>query len=201
MSNALGKGGSTYGTQNGADNSKLQQMFVCPTASTERASVPAFRVERRLHYTSHPRLMPRLDDKDLSKSTQPLLKPYKMGQIKRASEIVLIFDGAQITQQLDGNCFAVATSLDQDGLYFASTSGSKQWNYLLVKDGMNLDQAIYTPNQDWPSGAANSANIRWRHGKSDGANFLFADGHADTLRLKKNVNADLKMRNVYVNDK
>jgi prepilin-type N-terminal cleavage/methylation domain-containing protein/prepilin-type processing-associated H-X9-DG protein len=201
MSSALGKGGNTYADQNGAETSKLQQMFVCPTASTERATAPSLRVERRLHFACHPRLMPRLDDKDLSKTSQPLLKPYKMGGIKRASEIVLIFDAAQIMQQLDGNCFAVANSLDQDGLYYASTSGAKMWNYLLVKDGMNLDQAIYTPNQDWPSGVAGSANIRWRHGRNDAGNFLFADGHADSLKLKKNVNTDLKMRNVYVNDK
>lgn len=200
MSGALGKGGSTYGTQSGADASKLQQMFVCPSASTERASSPALRVERRLHYASHPRLMPRLDDKDLSKASQPLMKPYKLGSIKRSSEITLIFDAAQITQQLDGNCFAVATNLDQDGLYYAQDSGPKQWNYLLVKDGLKLDVAVYTPNQDWPSGAAGSANLRWRHGRNDSANFLYADGHADSLKLKKNVNADLKMRNVYVND-
>lgn len=204
MSNALGKGGNTYGTQSGADASKLQQMFVCPSASTERASVIAFRVERKLHYASHPRLMPNLDEPDLAKPPQ-LLRPYKIGSIRRASEIILIFDAAQITQELDGNAYAVGLNIDQTGLRSNATSGAKQWNYLLVKEGLDLSQPVYTTNQDWPSGSAaqpvGGAQIRWRHGRNDAGNFLFADGHADSLKLKKNANTDLKMRNVYVNDK
>src|SRR5256885_3486160 len=56
QSNALGRGGGTVGTNVGVDTTRLQQMFTCPTAIQEFV-----KVTRRLHYSCHPRLMPRLE--------------------------------------------------------------------------------------------------------------------------------------------
>jgi prepilin-type processing-associated H-X9-DG protein len=203
MGNALGKGGTTYGTQAGNDANRLQPMFACPSAIEN----PTPTTERKLHYSCHPRLMPRLDDKDLSKpaTTPPtLLKPYKYGSVKRSSEVILVFDGSQILSPppigLGGNAYAVANNIDQDGLYRGDSQQGRSWNYLLTgKPNMSLSVAIFTPNSDWPGGGPSHADIRWRHGRNDTANFLFVDGHADSIRLKKNVNADLKLNNLYVN--
>lgn len=199
LSSALGKGGNTYGTQNGADTSKLQEMFVCPSGNPNvQAEIP-----RKLHYSSHPRLMPRLDDRDLSKPQSPtiqLLQGYLISKIKRSSEMILVFDAAQITTQLNGNAFAVANGLDDDGLYRGDTQQGRSWNYLLNKPGLNIGIAIFTPNRDAPFGGARVANIRWRHGREDIANFLYADCHAETRRLKLNANAEVKLLNVYVDN-
>ena len=64
-----------------------------------------------------------------------------------------------------------------------------------------LDAAVFTANKDSSNGGPNIAEVRWRHGKNDTCNFLFVDGHADGIRLKKLVNSDLKLRNFYVNPK
>jgi prepilin-type N-terminal cleavage/methylation domain-containing protein/prepilin-type processing-associated H-X9-DG protein len=198
MSNALGRGGQTVGETVGTDGRRLDQMFTCPTANQDFQ-----KVLRRIHYSSHPRLMPRLEDKDGSKPGTPFLTPYKIGSIKRSYEVILVFDGSQLISPapvgLDGNATAVANGLDQDGLYRSDFTQGRQWYFMLARPTDDLSKAVFTPNQDWPGGGSGHADIRWRHGKNDTANFLFVDGHADSIRLKKGVNADIKMRNVFVN--
>jgi prepilin-type N-terminal cleavage/methylation domain-containing protein/prepilin-type processing-associated H-X9-DG protein len=202
MSSALGKGGDTVSNQT-TDTTKLQQMFICPTASDNHSSNPATTTTRKLHYSSHPRLMPRLDDNVGAGvgTTAQLLTPYKFGSVRRSSEIILIFDGSQIFQGCDGNAYPVGNNIDQDGLYRTDSQQGRSWNNLVYNFSIRLDVAVFTPNSDWPTGGPSHADVRWRHGRNDTANFLFVDGHADSIRLKKNVNADLKLRNLYVNAK
>lgn len=197
LSSALGKGGNTYGTQEGSDRTKLQDAFACPAASTD-SSNPIGNIPRKLHYSSHPRLMPNLDDYDLSRPARPLLQPWKMSKVRRSSEIILIFDGAQVFNSNYGNAFAVGNGLDQDGLYRGDTQQGRSWNYLLTKPGLDLGAPVFTTNKDAQVGGAGVASIRWRHGKNDLANFVFADGHAEGRRLKFGSNAELKLRNVYL---
>jgi prepilin-type N-terminal cleavage/methylation domain-containing protein/prepilin-type processing-associated H-X9-DG protein len=201
LSTVMSRGGSTSGEQ-GTAPATAQGAFICPTAKMDfRSEVPALTTERRLHYSAHPRLMPRLDDRvpPGAGGVPVLLKPYKMGSVRNSSEIIMIFDGAQIQQTCDGNAFPVATGLDQDGLYRNTAMQGRIWNNLIAAPGLNLSVAIFTPNADWQTGGSSRADIRWRHGRNDTANFVFADGHAETIRLKKNVNADLKLKNIYVN--
>jgi prepilin-type processing-associated H-X9-DG protein len=65
---------------------------------------------------------------------------------------------------------------------------------------LRLSDAVYTPNRDVqvPGPGVNAADIRWRHGRNDIGNFLFADCHAETRRLKFGVNAEVKLLNFYV---
>src|SRR5205823_1169061 len=109
--------GDTAGTVTSDDLEKFKGTFICPTASPERGGDPSFTTRRRLHYASHPRLMPRLDDRDNAKSTTPptYLTPYKISSIKRSAEIALIWDASQIMRGQDGNCMPVGTGVDQDG--------------------------------------------------------------------------------------
>jgi prepilin-type processing-associated H-X9-DG protein len=200
MANSFGVAGSTYKDAEAGNARTPQKVFQCPNAElTAKSSNPAVQTERVLHYTCHPRLMPRLDDRDLSLPGQPLLKPYQFSRVRRASEIILVWDGPQFFEQLNGNTFAVANNLDQDGLYYAADWGWRQWNYLLVRDGMNLDAAIFTPNSDFNYGGSGLASVRWRHQRNDSCNFLFADGHAEARSLKLGRNADIKVGNCYVN--
>ena len=182
-------------------------MFVCPSAPQDAKGLTAAHATHLLHYSCHPRLMPRLDDHDLSKPNSPLLVPYKIGAIRHSSDIAMIWDGNLNLTALDGNAAPVATGLDQDGLYRNDTGDPNHgpWNYLLAGNGVNMNWAPFASNYDVSNANGNTrtqtAQIRWRHRKNDTANFLFADGHADSISLKQNVNSDLKLRNLYVNPK
>jgi len=194
LSSTLGKGNGSYVTQNGSDNSRFQGMFTCPEAQFEPLSTGT----RKLHYTAHPRLMPDLSNSDGYRGWTTTLRPYKVGSIRRSSEIALIFDGAQV-QSFDWNCNATATNLDNNGLWFSSISpGAKSWNFFVSGAGMDLSQPIWIPNGDSPSAPALAYNIRFRHGRNDTANILFVDGHCGSFRLRQNQNADAKMANFYV---
>ncbi|MFT3785430.1 MAG: prepilin-type N-terminal cleavage/methylation domain-containing protein [Tepidisphaeraceae bacterium] len=194
------QGGITYKDAVVANGGRTQRMFECPTA------VPWPSASGRvLHYACHPRLMPRLDDVDnaVPGTPKPLVHTYKMSKIRRSSEIILIFDAMQLlTTGDEGRCLAVANGLDQDGFYQNGSQNGRTWNFLLVGNNVPLGAAIYTPNVDYAgggvSGAWQVANLRWRHGKNDTANFVFADGHAETKRLKYGKNADIKLSNVYI---
>lgn len=204
--------GATYGDLD--SNGGLGELFTCPDAvQVDGAPV------RLLHYAAHPRLMPLLDlaDSYISTSSNTVLhRPYKISQIKRASEIVTIFDAIQGIFPGTGNpasggggtvVHPVAIGLDDDGLFrgLTSTANGRNWNYLVESDLLiNTSQAIYTPNADqrfsnWSAfQPALWANLRWRHGNNDVANFVFADGHAETRRVRVGRGAEVSLRNVYV---
>jgi len=206
MAHALGKMGDTAGTAAQEDLDKFQGTFVCPTASPERAG-DTFKSVRRLHYACHPRLMPRLDDKDNAKpgATPTYLQPYKISSIKRSSEVALIWDASQIMRGQDGNCMPVGTGVDQDGLYAQYQQNGHTFNYLLSQPAppnfypINLSAPVYTTNTDFQNGGPGTAVIRWRHGRKDTTNLLYVDGHASPMRLKERVNADMQVRHLYVN--
>jgi prepilin-type N-terminal cleavage/methylation domain-containing protein/prepilin-type processing-associated H-X9-DG protein len=202
MSNVYHKGGGTYSTlppsQTSAD---VLNMFVCPSATDYQNGAPNNRLFPLLHYSCHPRLMPNLYDKDLSLASTPLLVPYKIAHVKRSGEVILIFDGNQIFSQRNGSCLPYGNGIDENGLYTGNfTQFGHTWNWLL-SDGMtgSLDAAVFTINADRTNLGSQAADMRWRHGRNDTCNFLYVDGHADGLRLKQNVNADLKLRAFYVN--
>jgi prepilin-type N-terminal cleavage/methylation domain-containing protein/prepilin-type processing-associated H-X9-DG protein len=194
LQTAMGKGGGTYGTLPPPSD---RTVFACPSASPEKAGFAGSTLPV-LHYSCHPRLMPNLDQKDPQNSAK-YLAPYKVAHLKRSSEIILIFDGTQIFKDRNGSALPWAADIDQEGLYRGDSQQGRSWNYLLFKPGMDLSVAVYTPNKDWMNLGSGTADIRWRHGRNDAGNFLFADGHAEGKRLKYGVNADLKLNNVYVN--
>jgi prepilin-type processing-associated H-X9-DG protein len=195
---SMGKGGGTYGTLPPPSD---RSIFVCPTASPEKAGFVGSTLPV-LHYACHPRLMPNLDQKEPDPDLpgyNKYMTPYKAAHLKRTSEIILIFDGAQFFKDRNGSTLPWAANIDSDGLYVGFTQQGRQWNYLIAKDGMDLSVAVYTPNQDYTTLGSKRADIRWRHGRNDAANFLFADCHAEGRRLKFGVNAELKLNNLYVN--
>lgn len=196
MSNVFEKGGGTYTTQNGTDkNNILQGTFTCPSAVVDQPGA----IQRKLHYGCNPRLMPDLGDADGSKpAPHNGSTPYKIGSIQRSAEICLIWDASQV-QALNWNANAVSKNLDQSGYYAKYTNNGRSWNYLLVGPGIMMGQAIYATNADDPPNTGSGYDIRWRHGKNDTANFLYVDGHADSMRLHFGVNSDAKCANFYVN--
>jgi prepilin-type N-terminal cleavage/methylation domain-containing protein/prepilin-type processing-associated H-X9-DG protein len=177
------------------------QVFTCPNGEPF-----ANTTGRTLHYAGHPRLMPDLDDHDLSSSLQPLAKPYKISQIKRSADIILVWDAMQILNTGgSGNSFPVCNGLDQDGYYRGDSQQGRSWHYLLNDGSVSMGIAIFTPNVDYVSGPVGGAfavdNLRWRHGRNNEANFVFADGHAETRTLKLGVDAEVKTANCYIDMK
>ncbi|MFN4242195.1 MAG: type II secretion system protein [Tepidisphaerales bacterium] len=193
---AMGGPGITY-ADIPAGNPNAMSIFACP-AAIEMPNTSG----KVLHYASHPRLMPLLHTRDLA--TGNLARPYRISQIKRSSEIVLIFDAMQNLTAEGNVVLPAAIGLDEDGFFRNDTQAGRRWNFLLNDGEINLNTPIYTPNTDWKSwsdpifGAWSFSNLRWRHGRNDIANFVFADGHAETRRLKLNQNAEITLRNVYI---
>jgi len=148
-----------------------------------------------IHYSTHPRLMPNLADRDWSiPAPVTYLLPYKMAKVRRSAEVVLVMDGTQIAQ-VQGNtdpelwqAFATAYKIDRGNLQ----SGGSPYSFLLmdritakpdagIDPGPNQDASNQQfSNVDHPDG-----NIRWRHMNNKSANFLFVDGHAEPRQLKR----------------
>ena len=194
-------------------NGGISEAFQCPEA-VPGASAPEFRV---LHYASHPRLMPDLDDADQSMAGNPLMRPYKMSRVKDSSQIAMIWDGAQRLKgnaaEADGNANAVGRGVDGDGLFRDDNENGHTFNFLISGDlvGRNgasragqVDQSqpVFAGNKDWSSDSydpRDTSDIRWRHGRDDVANFIYADGHGDTRKLKFGFDSDFTLANLYVN--
>jgi prepilin-type processing-associated H-X9-DG protein/prepilin-type N-terminal cleavage/methylation domain-containing protein len=179
-----------------------------------------------IHYSCHPRLMPNLPP-------NPLLQfdgtqnhdstPYKLGSIKRAAEIVLIFDAGLMQNNVDASPVdtnywgALAVGNAVDGMRYIGG-----WVYtvdfLVQGHANNDDGSTIVPgyNTDGIDKYANPGNfpekasvgdIRWRHLNNTAANFLFVDGHVETHSISPNppggtftpYKTDLMGRNFNVN--
>jgi prepilin-type processing-associated H-X9-DG protein/prepilin-type N-terminal cleavage/methylation domain-containing protein len=169
-----------------------------------------------LHYSAHPRLIPNITplsisppDVLLSDGTQTHgVVPYKIGSIKRSSEIVMIMDGVQIQISPDANSGlpdnnywgASSTAWGADGYRYHGDSWYPP-DFLLANtyigtvhmsdDGKTIDPGS---NKDFLAGTTNSpahpdagaspGDIRWRHINNTTANFLFVDGHVEAHSIK-----------------
>ena len=181
--------------QTGGEAARLREVF------KDTDTLPGTGI---LHYSAHPRLMPNIDDLDISvpgaaPATGPWLKPYRISKLRRSSEIVLMMDGTQ-TQTVGGpagwGAYATAYKLDNQALYTISRG-------LLIYDhpNQNNDTPVNGgPNKEARSQADEGAgNIRWRHQKNTRACFLFVDGHVEPRLYKSPLSVELKKSNINVN--
>jgi prepilin-type N-terminal cleavage/methylation domain-containing protein/prepilin-type processing-associated H-X9-DG protein len=199
----LHQGDGTFG---GLSKIVTSSPFTCPAASAFAGFVSPY-PGWSLEYSCNPRLMPDLnnpeDDPNAKIFNQTkTLTPYKITSIQHSAQIILVFDGSQQFQEIWGNSYPVGYDIDNEGLY----SPPPTWNYL-HSGAINLGLSIATTNQDTPVGGSGHADVRWRHGANNEANFLFVDGHAQTYKLGHYTNAtsvkfyasDVKKYNFYVN--
>jgi prepilin-type N-terminal cleavage/methylation domain-containing protein/prepilin-type processing-associated H-X9-DG protein len=199
----LHQGDGTFG---GLSKIVTSSPFTCPAASAFAGFVSPY-PGWSLGYSCNPRLMPDLnnpeDDPNAKIFNQTkTLTPYKITSIQHSAQIILVFDGSQQFQEIWGNSYPVGYDIDNEGLY----SPPPTWNYLHT-GAINLGLSIATTNQDTPVGGSGHADVRWRHGANNEANFLFVDGHAQTYKLGHYTNAtsvkfyasDVKKYNFYVN--
>jgi prepilin-type processing-associated H-X9-DG protein len=198
-------------------------MFSCPDVPGTTVRDPNANAGNGLsHYLCHPRLMPAVGNgADLIKNggsgfSQILGKPmpYMINQVKRSSEIALIFDGALVFNPAT-NMFSPAGDTPIAGsLDFGAFGGGP--TYLLenrydathkADDSINMAPYSAAPNQSDVNKdiAANSYNIRFRHMKDTACNALMVDGHVESFKYNPNLTMSdprvttMKRRNIHVN--
>jgi len=199
----LHKGDGTYGGVAAVSaKNPGNTVFMCPSTEQDQfAIVPSNLSFWRLHYTCNPRIMPNIRLSDAANPTK-MLTPYKLGGIKQAANVSIIWDGAQIYGTMYGNSSPVAYDVDQEGLYRGPyTTASQQgrtWNFLLTGP-FNMQVPIFATNSDHATTGSGTCDIRWRHGKNNAMNALFADGHVAQFRLTYGLVSDFVLSNFYVN--
>jgi prepilin-type N-terminal cleavage/methylation domain-containing protein/prepilin-type processing-associated H-X9-DG protein len=143
------------------------RVFVCPNATWRPSGSDPDNA--RLSYSAHPVLM---------KSTaSPGFGYYSLIRVARPGELVMVMDGCQ-SPVINNRAYALAEFVDS----------IMQTNFTTATD----NDAPINPGLDVDTDAA-KGQIRWRQ-KSGGANFLFVDGHVQTLMkgqvLKRNVRTE-----------
>jgi len=201
------------GQTNGANNPKLRGVFVCPSApQSETDSFNVF-----TDYSCHPRLMPNLgfppdyylmSQETVARHGTPVplyLKPYKLGHIKRATDIAVIFDASVTSRGGLWNASACAFALDYGGGYTnwtdayglssntLPTNQGQPINLLGTASGATTSDINHDDDGNW-------GNIRFRHGGNNQANALMMDGHVQSFTYNKIAQTtDLLRSNINVN--
>ncbi len=122
-----------------------------------------------LDYSAHPMLVPDTRSTGL----------YRRSRLSRPSETILVMDGCQAWS---GN--ALSTAYSVQCIYQQYVAGASD----------NDDPIAPGPNVDDVNTGSSAGFIRWRQRANTAANFLFTDGHVETLAIgqvkKRNVRYD-----------
>jgi prepilin-type N-terminal cleavage/methylation domain-containing protein/prepilin-type processing-associated H-X9-DG protein len=192
LKDVMVRSGSAYAD---IKNNPVAHVFQCPDATEGSSNSTMLGASQGAnHYSAHPRLMGNLDqwNSDINAAGMP---PYKKAQIRNPSQIVLIFDGAQIASD-NGITSCEAWNVDGGRLFtdHLFLLGKPNYNYGdSVDGGPNIDA------KTWGDTGGAPGNIRWRHMKNTTANFLFVDGHAAPLRYFNRNKTELLRKNICVN--
>jgi prepilin-type processing-associated H-X9-DG protein len=140
------------------------------------------------------------------------IHPFKLGQIHRSGEIMLMMDAVQIGNQ--GLTGGVPWSSDADLwlIQGQSTNSCQNWASLQMcvstwpngpDAGLNKDYASYSDMEtDHGPNGATGVDIRFRHLNNTTANALFADGHCASFHWKRPGfgGTDLAFKNFILDD-
>lgn len=138
------------------------------------------------------------------------MKPFKLGQIRRSSEMIMMMDAVQFSDQLGPNTWA------SDATLYAIQSKSTNYchNWATLKDceqqfpngpdaGFNKDYFSHAAlDNDGNPATGTGIDVRFRHMKNTVANALFADGHVGAFHWKRPGigGSDLQFRNFILDD-
>jgi hypothetical protein len=142
------------------DNTEILPVFRCAQAMNQ---------EGLSHYSSHGAMMP-----NTSPGPNDKRRPYNFDEIKRPSEVVLIFEGGLNTKNAD----AAATQVNRTYMSYDSSID----NNIAISQG---------PNTDYISGY-----MRFRHSADQTGNFLSPDGHAQAIRFGQVLRKHIQVENV-----
>ncbi|HEX4054903.1 MAG TPA: prepilin-type N-terminal cleavage/methylation domain-containing protein [Tepidisphaeraceae bacterium] len=199
--------------------SSLRAVFCCPDAPPGPLNDPNNLIYQ---YICHPRLMPVLGTPDMASSIypKPFLIPYKVGRIKRSSEIAYIFDATLV--EMPSGAWRVAgdpvgTGLSKGYIYWTGNFGDLTDNYAAMT-GITPRPTQATPvdmTSDWnqanvpnvinhddtdPNNPLNPFDVRFRHMGNTRANALMVDGHVESFTFNPRTNVtSLLDKNIFVN--
>lgn len=161
--------GDSYASFPGGDPQTLA-VFRDPNAS--------FPNDGFLHYSSHPVLMP-----DTAHIDDPAVgwTRYRLSRMRRPSSVVLIMDATQNPAHPTHayTSFATAKNIDNGSLH--PTEGDPLYVHYEPTDTATNDSPLHPGAND--DTVANTGNIRWRQHGNSAANFLFPDGHSQTIKM------------------
>jgi prepilin-type N-terminal cleavage/methylation domain-containing protein/prepilin-type processing-associated H-X9-DG protein len=196
-------GGAGYNTETAAQKQFCAQFF------SDSDTLPGSTED----YSCHPVLMPTFDGGSIAPSsgawpasydaaTGGAFPLYRMDNIQRPSDLVMIMDGTQIvsagasTGNADSQCKNINKASINGGSYllYGRATWPPAYETRPIDAGLNVDSI-----GGYITGANNEpewGNIRWRHDGNNAANFLFVDGHAETREYNSEYNSQLKNYNV-----
>jgi prepilin-type processing-associated H-X9-DG protein/prepilin-type N-terminal cleavage/methylation domain-containing protein len=183
---------SNTGPGNYGNQGRITIDFSCPSASIDSPN-PV----NRIHYGANARLMPRQVwrtdgtsfsynashvDRLTGGSTVAAWRPFKFSKIKQSTEKALVADA---TQRLASDAFRPGEAdphLGNLNTSFSNNNAYVSWTQFVVavpsQNYMLTAPILRSTNRD-----GDLQRIRWRHGKQNAANVLFADGHVETKRV------------------
>lgn len=144
----------------GFDNDSILPVFRCGEAMNQ---------DGLSHYSSHGAMMP-----NTSPGPNDKRRPYTFNEIKRPSEVVLIFEGGLNTT----NASAVADQVNRTFM-----------NY-------NPNDNVTTPISQGPNTDYISGYMRFRHSSNATGNFLSPDGHARAIRFGEVLRRNMQVEDV-----
>jgi prepilin-type N-terminal cleavage/methylation domain-containing protein/prepilin-type processing-associated H-X9-DG protein len=193
------------------DIAKVKEIFHCPEAPGTNDK--RIGVSGAVHYLSHPRILPQISGITDPATGKPF-QVWRLGKIKRSSEVAMIFDGpllydattnlwkvqwdVPIAGRLDGAFWDKPYYFDD---FTGTTKRPDQSIDITARDAGNA-ASVKDTNKDVPQ---NIMTIRFRHMKDTQANALMADGHVEsfTYNSKRAPNdpgvTNFLRKNCYVN--
>jgi prepilin-type N-terminal cleavage/methylation domain-containing protein/prepilin-type processing-associated H-X9-DG protein len=199
LQSCIAGGGANFNAMTPDLKSKVRGTFMDPDAPQDgNSNAQNYTL---VQYTCHPRLMPQLGQLDLFKqgttSTFYFLTPYKIGHIKRSSEIAMIFDAVVVPATGGGwstpHFQPVAQTLDNgqiDGPDYLVDS---------LDPGGSIDMSVTGTNLVNMDALPDGQNIRFRHMNNRVCNALMADFHVEIFTMQSDGSNDLLRSHVYVN--
>ena len=220
-----------YGT---ADYPGARAIYLCPEVSNNSNITPTNDSGMPLDYSTNPRIMPDLVTENMFAKIDGgktgsgwCLMGYRLSNIKRSSEMAILFDGSIESRGGVWNCSADAYALDgartQPASMIPTTYMTDDYSCATNVNGTPIspsdpiyvgpaDSGPATPG-DWNADtAANWGNIRFRHMGNKAANALMLDGHVETYHYTAmpggttvsgqtvyGVTTDLLRKNINVN--
>jgi prepilin-type N-terminal cleavage/methylation domain-containing protein/prepilin-type processing-associated H-X9-DG protein len=206
--NVMNKKGSDYSGQQttGIGDAGLRALFLCPEVSFVNTSKNFIS-----NYSSHPRILPDLTQRDYLRpippgGAEPKLRGYRLAKIKNPAEKAIIFDGSidNLAYMAPVVAFALDANRKQKRPYFMENPPPN-----IADPNINIGQPIDLA--PWIGGAGaeqfintdtprNAGNIRFRHNRDTKANALMVDGHVESYSYNKATKTtDMLRKNIFVN--
>ena len=146
-------------TSYGSGSIDTSKAFICPTAKGSTTT--------RLSYSAHIALCGKPG------YPPPLDGQTKRSKVTRPAEMILVADGT-LGLPAGGTDWNASAILGEP-----MTTPQEAYNPSASDNGASIPDV--GPNADSPGSSANVGFIRFRHGAGQSANFLFCDGHVESL--------------------